>query len=298
MKIAKIRFTKKGKLYNFDLNNISIREGDHALVATKTGKGIGEVITIIEEDSNNILKKVLKKADQKDFEIYSNLIEKEKEGFKYCLERIDAGQLSMKLVKVKFLPDGSKAIFYYTAAERVDFRMLVKELAKKFHTRIQMHQIGVRDEAKMVGGLSCCGRELCCSTFLNNFASVSIKMAKDQNLPLNPNKISGMCDRLMCCLAFEHEQYCVLGKGIPRQGAVVSHMGEQFIVISSDILSQTLIIKNKEQYKKVKVSEVNKVSDAEVEIDEIEPMSKDEISKLENDYVSDKQDNELEEDEF
>ena len=204
------------------------------MVKTEQGLGLGEVATIprnIGEEQRGDLKKVLRLANEDDLWQHEKNLAREQFAFEFCLERIKTRDMEMKLVATEVLFDGSKIIFYYTADGRVDFRALVKDLVAKFRTRIEMRQIGVRHEAKMVGGLGSCGRELCCCTFLNDFAPVSVKMAKEQNLSLNPAKISGVCGRLMCCLTYEYQVYMQQKKGLPKLGKrIMTDQGEGKVI--------------------------------------------------------------------
>lgn len=207
--VVGVRFKRAGKVYYFDPAQIDLQTGDHVIVETARGLEYGEVVSPVREvqteDVVAPLKAVIRKATPEDAIQLAENKDKEEEAFSVGVERIAAHGLQMKLVDVEHTFDGSKIIFYFTADGRVDFRELVKDLASIFRTRIELRQIGVRDEAKMLGGLGTCGRALCCSTFLGDFAPVSIKMAKEQNLSLNPGKISGLCGRLMCCLRYESE---------------------------------------------------------------------------------------------
>lgn len=209
--IVGVRFKKASKVYDFDANGLELSPGDMVIVEVERGLGMGTVVNRPREvDPATVLrqlKKVVRKADTVDQERHGFNLEREKEAFDICREKIQRYKLPMKLIKVEYLFDSSKAIFYFTSETRVDFRELVKDLASGFHTRIEMRQVGVRDEAKMIGGLGPCGRELCCAGFLSDFEPVTIKMAKEQGLALNPVKISGICGRLMCCLSYEHEMY-------------------------------------------------------------------------------------------
>ncbi len=208
MKIIGVKFREKGKIYHFDPADLELRLGDEVVVETERGIGYARVYTIPiihQIPTGKQLKKVLKKASEEDLAVIQRNKEKEDEAFKLCLEKIKERKLQMKLVDVECLQDGSKVIFYFTADGRIDFRELVKDIASKYKTRIEMRQIGVRDEARMISGYSTCGRPLCCSTFLRGFEPVSIKMAKNQSMTLNPAKISGVCGRLMCCIGFEME---------------------------------------------------------------------------------------------
>lgn len=229
-KVADIRFKVAGSLYHFSSGEIELEVGDVAIVEVEKGIGIGKVVVAPRQmDAAKLehkLKKVVRKADPIDLERDQFNREREQEAFKICKEKINKYKLQMKLVEVEYLFDSSKAIFYFTSESRVDFRELVKDLAGCFYTRIEMRQIGVRDEAKHVGGLGPCGRELCCSSFLQEFVPVTVKMAKEQNVALNPLKISGVCGRLMCCLGYEiGSGSCSKkggGKGKPRDKAAAT----------------------------------------------------------------------------
>ncbi|HOA91149.1 MAG TPA: stage 0 sporulation family protein [Bacillota bacterium] len=211
VKVVGVRFREAGKVYYFSPGDLEISENESVIVETVRGVEYGDVVIGIKEvdESETVqpLKEVLRKATEEDKIILQENRNKEKEAFQVCLEKIEKHGLPMKLIDVEYTFDRKKVIFYYTAPGRVDFRELVKDLASVFRTRIELRQIGVRDEAKMIGGLGPCGRSLCCATFLGEFAPVSIKMAKKQNLSLNPSKISGVCGRLMCCLRYEYEVY-------------------------------------------------------------------------------------------
>lgn len=211
VRIAGVRFKKACKVYDFECVVQDLNPGDAVIVEVERGLGMGTLVysprEIDQAALTRPLKKIVRKADAVDIERLGFNTERENEAFLICKERILKYSLPMKLIRVEYLFDSSKAIFYFTSDTRVDFRELVKDLAATFHTRIEMRQIGVRDEAKMIGGLGPCGRELCCSGFLADFEPVTIKMAKEQNLALNPVKISGICGRLMCCLSYEHDFY-------------------------------------------------------------------------------------------
>jgi cell fate regulator YaaT (PSP1 superfamily) len=219
--VVGIRFKKAGKIYYFDPGGIEIAAGDHVIVETARGLEFGDVVIGPRqvEDSQIVapLKPVLRQATQEDQEKVKDNRRKEKEAFKICEQKILAHGLPMNLVDVEYTFDVNKIIFYFTAEGRIDFRELVKDLASVFRTRIELRQIGVRDEAKLMNGIGCCGRSLCCATFLGDFEPVSIRMAKDQNLSLNPTKISGICGRLMCCLKYENDCYggCCAKKVLP-----------------------------------------------------------------------------------
>lgn len=238
--VVGIRFKKAGKIYYFDPDNINVEKGQNVVVETSRGVEFGEVVVgpkeIAEEDVVAPLKKVLRIATQEDELQNKQNLEKEKEAFATCLEKIDQHQLDMKLIDVEYTFDNNKVIFYFTADGRVDFRELVKDLAAIFKTRIELRQIGVRDEAKMIGGIGPCGKSLCCATWLGDFEPVSIKMAKEQSLSLNPTKISGICGRLMCCLKYEHEMYQKLRDGLPEVGEKVITPEGPAIVIENNAL--------------------------------------------------------------
>ena len=241
--VVGIRFKKACKIYYFDPAESGVAKGDHAIVETARGVEYGEVVIGPREvDESSIvppLKPVMRKATaEDDLKLAENKI-REKEAFNICLRKIKNHDLPMRLIDVEFTFDVNKIIFYFTADGRIDFRELVKDLASVFRTRIELCQIGVRDEAKMLGGIGSCGRPLCCATFLGDFEPVSIRMAKDQSLSLNPTKISGICGRLMCCLKYENHMYCKgCGNGnkrerveIPKMGAlVVTPLGEGKVV--------------------------------------------------------------------
>jgi len=220
-----IRFKKAGKIYFFDPGGHKLAAGEGVIVETARGIEYGRVVMepgeVPEEEVTTPLKKVIRKATAEDYQQVKANQEKEERAFQVCLEKIAHHNLPMKLVNVDQTFDGSKIVFYFTADGRIDFRELVKDLASVFRTRIELRQIGVRDEAKMIGGLGCCGRELCCSAWLSDFTSVSIKMAKGQNLSLNPTKISGICGRLMCCLKYECDSYENGMEGFMEENGVV-----------------------------------------------------------------------------
>lgn len=225
IKIVGVRFKPAGKIYHFNPAGNDIKKGDNVIVETARGVEMGEVCMDIKElDPENItkpLKDVIRVANDDDMKKVEENKALEKEAFEVCIEMIKRHGLDMKLVETEYTFDRTKVLFYFTSDGRVDFRELVKDLANYFHMRIELRQIGIRDESKMVGSIGICGRELCCSRFLDEFMPVSIKMAKEQGLSLNPTKISGTCGRLMCCLKFEQENYEELLKVTPRQGAIV-----------------------------------------------------------------------------
>lgn len=224
-KVVGVRFKPVGKIYHFNPAGFEIKKGDHVIVETARGIELGKVVVETKEISpdniNKPLKDVIRIATEEDLRHAEANKAKEQEAFAICLEKIKNHNLEMKLIEVEYTFDGSKILFYFSADGRIDFRELVKDLASVFHTRIELRQIGIRDESKTLGALGICGRELCCAKFLGEFEPVSIKMAKEQGLSLNPTKISGTCGRLMCCLKYEQENYEELLKITPKQGAVV-----------------------------------------------------------------------------
>ena len=247
--VVGVRFKKAGKIYYFDPDEIDIKMNDFVIVETARGIEFGLVIVgpkeITEEEIVSPLKKVLRIAEDEDFEIHRTNKAKAKEAFSICQRKIEEHGLHMKLVDVEYTFDNNKVIFYFTADGRVDFRELVKDLASIFKTRIELRQIGVRDEAKMVGGLGPCGKPVCCTQFLGEFEPVSIKMAKEQSLSLNPTKISGLCGRLMCCLKYEHEVYEKLLEKMPQVGTIVETPLGRGTVIDTYTLLETVKVKVK-----------------------------------------------------
>ncbi len=238
--IIGIQFKENGKSYYFDPNGLTVQKGQMVIVENAQGIECGKCITAnrpLPEDFDRPLKKVLRIATADDLRRVEMNQKKEKEAFGICLEKIEKHGLEMKLVSVEYTFDGSKILFYFTADGRVDFRELVKDLASVFKTRIELRQVGVRDEAKMLGGLGVCGREFCCSRFLNDFQPVTIKMAKEQNLSLNPVKISGTCGRLMCCLGYEEEAYEHLNRITPKPGTPVKTPGGKGVVVECSLLT-------------------------------------------------------------
>mgnify|MGYP002541371882 CR=1 FL=1 len=240
VQIVGVRFKSVGKIYYFDPGELTLEVGESVIVETARGVEMGTVALAnrLVDESGVVqpLKKVVRAATQEDFNKVEENKKKEAEAFGICAEKIKAHKLEMKLVDVEYTFDGSKVLFYFTADGRIDFRELVKDLASVFRTRIELRQIGVRDEAKMIGSYGICGRNLCCSQFLGDFAPVSIKMAKEQGLSLNPTKISGTCGRLMCCLKYEQEAYEDLLKVTPKQGAFVSTPDGKGTVVSVNLL--------------------------------------------------------------
>lgn len=245
--VVGVRFKEVGKVYYFDPNGLECQKGDRVIVETSRGVECGEIALenkIVKDDEIvSPLKPVIRQTTDEDIKKVKENKEKEKEAFKICEQKIAKHKIDMKLIDVEYTFDGGKILFYFTADGRVDFRELVKDLASVFRTRIELRQIGVRDESKMIGGLGICGRPFCCNTFLGEFQPVSIKMAKEQGLSLNPVKISGTCGRLMCCLKYEQEAYEHLLKITPKNGAIVETGEGKGVVIDSNIITGTLKIR-------------------------------------------------------
>ncbi len=242
--VVGVRFKEAGKVYYFDPKGLNLSVGDAVIVETVRGVEYGQVAIPVKEVAESELvqplKKVVRMGNEADAAAVKENQQKALQARKTCEEKIAKHKLEMKLVDVEYTFDNSKIIFYFTADGRVDFRNLVKDLAGVFRTRIELRQIGVRDEAKMLGGLGSCGRPLCCATFLDDFQPVSIKMAKEQNLSLNPAKISGVCGRLMCCLRYESEHYHCARKGLPEQGKTVSTSQGKAKVVDVNILNRKI----------------------------------------------------------
>src|SRR6056297_1934784 len=242
--VVGVSFKKAGKIYYFDPDDIELEKGESVIVETARGMEFGEIVLekkeVGEEEIVAPLKKVTRKATMKDKEKNEKNKELEDEAFDICLEKIDDHGLPMKLIDVEYTFDHNKIIFYFTADGRVDFRELVKDLASVFKTRIELRQIGVRDEAKMLGGLGPCGLPICCATFLRDFQPISIKMAKKQDLSLNPSKISGLCGRLMCCLQYESQTYKALKKMMPNVGEKINLEMGQGKVIDRNLVKHTV----------------------------------------------------------
>ena len=284
--IVGIRFKKPGKIYFFDPGNLKIEKKNKVVVETTMGQELGEVVlsqrSVPEESLNAPLKKVIRIATEKDLKHQEENEKKEKEAFKICEEKIKKYKLDMHLTEVEYKFDNSKILFYFTADGRIDFRELVKDLAAVFKTRIELRQIGVRDEVKRIGGNGVCGRELCCCSFLGNFENVSIKMAKEQNMSLNPSKISGNCGRLMCCLKYEQEVYEEKLKRLPKLGAIVKTEDGEGVVDSIETLKESIRVKFKDGdeyfYKKYPASEVKIIKNVEKE--EINQEEKEHLKEL------------------
>ena len=295
--IVGIRFKKPGKIYFFDPGDIEFKLKDYAIVETSVGEEYAEVAMankqIPEERIVAPLRKVIRKATYKDRKHYEENKRKEKEAFKVAENKIKKHKLKMNLTDVEYKFDNSKITFYFTSDGRVDFRELVKDLAAIYKTRIELRQIGVRDEVRRIGGNGVCGRELCCCSFLNNFDAVSIKMAKEQNLSLNPSKISGNCGRLMCCLKYEQEAYEEKLDRMPKIGAIVKTGDGEGTVDSIETLKEIVRVKLEDKedeyyFKKYKASDIKIIKNIEKEemneeekanlkeLEEIEKLSKEE----------------------
>lgn len=247
IKVIGVRFRQAGKIYNFSPADFQVKVGDHVIVETARGIEYGSVVQGIREVANDKvimpLKSVIRIATEEDDKKAIENNEKEKKAFKICKEKIAKHGLEMKLIETEYTFDNNKVLFYFTADGRIDFRELVKDLASVFKTRIELRQVGVRDETKMLGGIGICGRPLCCNTYLSEFIPVSIKMAKEQSLSLNPTKISGICGRLMCCLKNEQEAYEELNSNLPDIGEKVKTFdGFKGEVVSVNVLRQKVKI--------------------------------------------------------
>lgn len=247
VKVAGVRFKTAGKVYYFDPDQIEVKTGDNVIVETARGMEFGTVtMDIAEVEESDIvapLKKIIRIADEDDKKQHIENVKKKERAMKLCQEKVDKHGLVMKLIDVEYTFDNSKIVFYFTADGRVDFRELVKDLAGVFKMRIELRQIGVRDEAKMLGGIGSCGRALCCHSWLSDFEPVSIKMAKVQNLSLNPSKISGICGRLMCCLKYENDIYMELRKGMPDVGEKIKTPDGLGKVTDTNLLEGTVKVR-------------------------------------------------------
>lgn len=286
--IIGVRFKKPGKIYFFDPDGIEIEQGKHVIVETAMGKEYGEVAIANRNIPDNKLVKPLKKiirvATNKDKKQHEENKEKEKEALKICEKKIKEHGLDMKLTDVEYKFDRSKLLFFFKADGRIDFRDLVKDLAAIFKTRIELRQIGVRDEVKNLGGNGMCGRELCCCSFLGNFETVSIKMAKEQNISLNPSKISGNCGRLMCCLKYEQEVYEEKLKRLPKVGAIVKTEDGEGEVCGVETLKEIVKVKFHDEedtfFKKYNSKDVKIIKNVEKEDDSIETDNPEDLKEL------------------
>lgn len=277
MKICGVRFKRVGKIYYFDPGDKSFELGEKVVVETSRGIELGEIAIPekeVDPDSLRELKPVLRKAAESDIQKAKDNIKSAEEAMEICRRKIAQHKLDMKLIDCEYTFDNSKVLFYFTSDGRVDFRELVKDLASVFRMRIELRQIGVRDEAKMKGGLGICGQPFCCSTHLSDFHPVSIKMAKEQGLSLNPTKISGTCGRLMCCLKYEQAAYDALLKITPKAGALVDTPSGQGVVTEANLLTGDLKVKvgreNDTELKSYKRDEVRIIKDSTIRIDKNE----------------------------
>ncbi|TAL18669.1 hypothetical protein EPN96_00745 [bacterium] len=266
LKTVGVRFRRAGKVYTFEAPEAECSSGDRIIVETERGLALGKVVTGPRELTGTPpqpLKKVLRLAGPEEIAREEENVRIEKDAFRHCQTLIREKELPMKLLTVESLFDRSKMIFYFASEGRVDFRELVRDLARLFHTRIEMRQVGVRDEAKIIGGVGCCGKELCCAQWLTDFAPISVRMAKSQNIALNPAKISGICGRLLCCLSYEHQMYEDLSRGMPKVGKKVMTQKGEGKVIRRNALDGNFVIYGEhgetevdlEQYKKFKLSQ-------------------------------------------
>ena len=298
--IIGIRFKKLGKIYFFNPRGLRVKKGTKVIVDTTQGEEYAEVLIpnrYVEDDKIvEPLKKVIRFATYKDEKRHQECKKIEKEAFKLCQDKIKEHKLDMVLTEVECKFDNSKILFYFTADGRIDFRDLVRDLAAVYKTRIEMRQIGVRDEVKRIGGNGVCGRELCCCTFLSDFETVSIKMAKDQNISLNPSKISGNCGRLMCCLKYEEDTYLEKLKDLPNVGAIVETEDGQGEVDGVEVLKGKIKVKFKNEegysYKRYDAKDIKVIKDVTVEaVDEEELENKAELEELEKLEQEDKNNN-------
>lgn len=297
--IIGVKFKKPGKIYFFDPGNLHINIKTKVIVETSLGEELGEVVAkkklLPNTELNTPLKKIIRIANYKDIKHYEENKKKEAEAFKICEEKIKKLKLNMHLTETQYSFDNSKLLFCFTADGRIDFRELVKELASIFKTRIELRQIGVRDEVRRIGGNGICGRELCCCSFLNNFEAVSIKMAKEQNMSLNPSKISGNCGRLMCCLKYEQNVYEDKLKKLPKIGSIVLTEDGEGIVDSIETLREIVKVKLKDDndetyFKKYNASDLKIIKNVDSEIvGEEEKENMIELQKLEELEIQDKQ---------
>jgi len=294
--IVGVRFRRLGKIYFFDPQYLITKKGDYVIVDTTDGEDIAEVAIpnrkIDEEKIIEPLKRVIRIANSRDMKHYEECKEKEKEAFEYCNKKIKELDMKMNLTDVEYKFNNTKLLFFFTADGRIDFRDLVKDLAANYKTRIELRQIGVRDEIKRIGGCGVCGRELCCCSFLNSFETVSIKMAKEQNLSLNLSKISGNCGRLMCCLKYESDVYEEKLSRLPHIGAIVKTEDGTGEIDNVETLSERVRVKitsgDNFTYKKYNIKDITVIKDAVAE--QIEAENNEELEELERLEELDKED--------
>jgi cell fate regulator YaaT (PSP1 superfamily) len=254
--VVGVQFQPAGVVHEYDGGGLELARGERVVVEVQRATALATVARTSYAPAVPVTHppRVLRRADEHDLAREDENRVREDEAFRLCLGRIRARQMSMKLVRVEILLDGSKAVFYFCAEGRVDFRELVRDLAQGLRTRIEMRQIGARDETKMLGGVGPCGRELCCSTWLREFQAVSVRMAKEQGLSLNPSKLSGMCGRLKCCLRYEYETYVELRRGLPKVGARVTSLKGDGVVVRHDVLKQTTFVRRADDGVEVEVT--------------------------------------------
>lgn len=296
--IVGVRFRRLGKIYFFDPQYLIMKKGENVIVDTTDGEDIAEVVIanrkIEEEKIVKPLKKVLRIANNRDLKHYEECKKKEKEAYNFCIKKIKQLGLKMKLTDVEYKFNNTKILFFFTADGRIDFRDLVKELAANYKTRIELRQIGVRDEVKRIGGNGVCGRELCCCSFLNNFETVSIKMAKEQNLSLNLSKISGNCGRLMCCLKYENDVYEEKLSRLPHVGAIVKTEDGEGEIVNVEILAERVRVRLQKgediSYKKYNVSDIKVIKDNNVEKENDQNEETEDIKELKRLEELDKED--------
>ena len=288
VKVVGVRFRKPGKIYFFDPGNLDVRNGDEVIVETALGQEYGTVTVnsrnLPDEKVKKDLKNIIRIANKEDRKHQQENLKNEKKAFDICQKKIKEHKLKMNLVEARYLFDNSKLLFYFTADGRIDFRDLVKDLASVFRTRIELRQIGVRDEIKRMGGNGPCGRELCCCSFLKKLDVVTIKMAKEQNLSLNASKITGSCGRLMCCLKYEQNVYEDKLKKLPKLGAIVSTDEGEGTVEGIEVLNEVLKVKLKDNednfyYKKYNASDVKVIKDGKKEVEQ--EVSEEDLKELE-----------------
>ena len=296
--IVGVRFRRLGKIYFFDPQYLIMKKGENVIVDTTDGEDIAEVVIanrkIEEEKIVKPFKKVLRIANNRDLKHYEECKKKEKEAYNFCIKKIKQLGLKMKLTDVEYKFNNTKILFFFTADGRIDFRDLVKELAANYKTRIELRQIGVRDEVKRIGGNGVCGRELCCCSFLNNFETVSIKMAKEQNLSLNLLKISGNCGRLMCCLKYENDVYEEKLSRLPHVGAIVKTEDGEGEIVNVEILAERVRVKLQKgediSYKKYNVSDIKVIKDNNAEKENDQNEETEDIKELKRLEELDKED--------
>jgi len=299
--IVGIRLREEGgKIYFFDPDNLELKKNDHVVVDTQLGPEYGTVVIskreLSDEQIVHPLKKVVRIATEQDDKKQEDNLKKNKKAFQICKEKITAHKLDMTLVEARYLFDRSKLMFYFTAEERIDFRDLVKDLAAIFKTRIELRQIGVRDQVKRLGGNGPCGRELCCCSFLSDFDTVSIKMAKEQNLSLNASKITGLCGRLMCCLRYEQNVYDDKMKKLPHVGAIVKTEDGEGTVDQVEVLKEIIKVKLQDEnenfyFKKFNASDVKIIKDNKRKASSDEELSAEELAELKRIEAMDNYDN-------